>query len=129
VKQFVAFLKHDDAGRVTPEDVVAFKDARLAEISPRNGKAISPKTIKDSDLAGLKAIFAWAVRNKRMKANPAREVTLGRSSKTQTRSKDFTSHEATAILTHALGVSRGQENPKTFAAKRWAPASIPVSMK
>lgn len=121
VKQFVALLKHDDAGRVTPEDVVAFKDARLAETNPRSGKTIAPKTIKDSDLAGLKAIFAWAVRNKRMKTNPAREVTLGRGSKTQTRSKDFTSREAAAILTHALGVSRGQENLKTFAAKRWAP--------
>lgn len=57
----VAFLKHDDASRVTSEDIVRFKNHRLATINPRTGKAISPKTVKDSDLAGLKTIFGWAV--------------------------------------------------------------------
>ena len=48
----VAFLGHDDARRVTPDDVIRFKDFRLASISPRTGKSISAKTVKDSDLAG-----------------------------------------------------------------------------
>ena len=40
VRKLVTFLGHDDAARVTPENVVAFKDARLDEINPRNGKPV-----------------------------------------------------------------------------------------
>jgi hypothetical protein len=61
--KLVAFLKHDEAGRVTPEDIVRFKDHRLL------GGA-SAKTVKDSDLAGLKTVFGWAVMNRRMHSNP-----------------------------------------------------------
>lgn len=43
--KLVGFLKHDEAGGVTPE-IVRFKDHRL-----RGGA--SAKTVKDSDLAGL----------------------------------------------------------------------------
>ena len=43
----VAFLGHDDARAVTPDDVVRFKDHRLAKINPRTGKCISAKTVKD----------------------------------------------------------------------------------
>ncbi|MPZ24489.1 MAG: hypothetical protein GEU28_13370 [Dehalococcoidia bacterium] len=39
VKKLVGFLGHDDASQVAPEDVVAFKDARLAEINPPYRKA------------------------------------------------------------------------------------------
>lgn len=60
VAGLIAFLGHDDAKRVTPEDVVRFKDHRLASINPRTGKPISAKTVKDSDLAGLKTLFGWA---------------------------------------------------------------------
>ncbi len=47
--RLVAFLKHDDASRVTAEDIICFKDHRLAEINPRTGKHISAKTVNDSD--------------------------------------------------------------------------------
>ena len=49
----ITFLGHDDAAKVTPDDIVGFKDHRLATINPRTGKPISAKTVKDSDLAGL----------------------------------------------------------------------------
>ena len=41
----VAFLGHDDAKRVTPEDVVRFKDHRLASVNPRTGKPIWSQAI------------------------------------------------------------------------------------
>jgi hypothetical protein len=65
VAGLVAFLGHDDAKLVTPEDIVRFKDHRLASINPRTGKPISAKTVKDSDLAGLKTLFGWAVSNRK----------------------------------------------------------------
>ncbi len=121
MKAFVAFLKHDDASRVTPTDVVAFKGHRLASINPRTGKPISPKTVKDSDLAGLKAIFDWAVANKRMASNPAAGVTLRLSKPARLRSKGLTDEEALAILKAALQVGEGRARPETRAAKRWVP--------
>ena len=48
----VAFLRHDSAKLVTPEDIVRFKDHRLSSVNPRTGKPISAKTVKDFDLAG-----------------------------------------------------------------------------
>ncbi|MDQ0448136.1 tyrosine-type recombinase/integrase [Methylobacterium aerolatum] len=119
---FVAFLKHDDASRVTVEDVIAFKDHRLRTINPRTGKPISPKTVKDSDISGLKAIFGWAVANRRMATNPAKDVTLKLGKPLKVRSQGFTDDEARAILKAALTYRRGeQEMAQTAAAKRWVP--------
>ncbi|MET4635621.1 DUF6538 domain-containing protein [Kaistia defluvii] len=119
--KFVKHLGHDDASKVTPEDVIAFKDARLAEINPRNGKPISPKTVKGSDLAGLKVVFDWAVTNRKMATNPATDVTLKLGKERRTRPKGFTDAEAATILRHARDHRRGKERPTTFAAKRWVP--------
>ncbi|WP_244479693.1 hypothetical protein [Methylobacterium sp. Leaf111] len=118
----VAFLKHDDAGRVTSEDIVRFKNHRLATINPRTGKAISPKTVKDSDLAGLKTIFGWAVANRRMTSNPATGLTIKLGKPQKLRSKGFTHEEAAAIL-RAASAHQGsrKERPETTAAKRWLP--------
>ncbi|MCC5977556.1 MAG: tyrosine-type recombinase/integrase [Salinarimonas sp.] len=122
ISKFVAFLGHDDATRVTPDDVVRFKDHRLAEINPRSGKPVSPKTVKDSDLAGLKSVFGWAVTNRLLPANPAEGVTIkGVGKLVRTRSKGYTDTEAVAVLRAALNLKPGREDRKTYAAKRWVP--------
>ncbi|MCX5513751.1 site-specific integrase [Kaistia algarum] len=119
--RFIKHLGHDDALKVTPEDVIAFKDARLAEINPRNGKPISPKTVKGSDLAGLKVVFDWAVDNRKLWSNPAKEVTLKIGKTKRMRNPGFTEEEATTILRHAANHQRGDERATTAAAKRWVP--------
>jgi len=91
IQRFCKFLKHDDARRVTADDVLRFKDARLAEINPRNGKPISPKTVKDSDLAALKSVFGWAVVNRRISSNPAEGITIRTGKRLQERERGFTS--------------------------------------
>ncbi|WP_404559397.1 site-specific integrase [Bradyrhizobium ottawaense] len=117
----VAYLGHDDCSRVTKDDVIGFKDHRLATINPRTGTPISAKTVKDSDLSGLKAVFGWAVSNGKMHGNPAEGVTLKASKPRKLRGKAFTEAEAKAILISSLHVKRGGEMPETFAAKRWVP--------
>jgi integrase len=122
MKKFVAFLGFDDAARVTPDDVLRFKDHRLKEVNPRTGKTISPKTVKDNDLAGLKTLFRWGVVNRRMGNNPADGITIKLGKKTRTRSKAFTENEAKTILRHAnKHVRKGKELPQVAAAKRWTP--------
>ena len=121
VENFVSFLKHDDATKVTPEHVVAFKDYRLSTPSKHTGRPPSAKTVKDTDLAALKTVFGWAVANRRLATNPATGVTV-RVGKTQKlRSKGFTDQEARLILTAALAYVPSAERACTAAAKRWVP--------
>jgi integrase len=119
--KLVEFLGHDDAGRVTEDDVIRFKDFRLAEVHPRTKKLISPKTVKDSDLAGLRRVFDWAVKNKKLASNPAKGVTLKLGKPVKLRSKGFTDEEARAILRATLHPPASRESPKVKAAKRWLP--------
>src|SRR6185437_6345471 len=109
VAKLVAFLKHDTARRVTPEDIVRFKDHRL------QGGA-SAKTVRDNDLAGLKTVFGWAVMNRRMAINPAAGLTIKIGKSRKLRSKGFYDDEASAILKHARGYVAGREVPKLAAA-------------
>ena len=122
IRYFVAFLKHDNAMRVTAENVVAFKDYRLATPSKRTGKVPSAKTVKDSDLAALKTLFGWAVVNRKLHTNPAAGLTIKVGKKQRLRSSGFVEAEAYAILSAALYYVPGKrEGAGTAAAKRWLP--------
>lgn len=118
---FVAYLGHDDASRVTRSEVLGFKNHRLASMNPRTGRQVSAKTVKDSDLSGLKTIFGWAVTNGKMASNPAEGVTIKLGKPLKLRSKGFSDSEANAILEAALHIKPGGERPEMFAAKRWVP--------
>lgn len=114
VSNLVAFLGHEDASRVTIEDVIRFKDARLAA-------GISLKTIRDGDLASLRSIYRWAIDNKKVNANPAAAVRVPAERKPVLRSKGFTDAEALAVLRHSARCELVRQSKKTFAAKRWVP--------
>ena len=129
VKRFAAFLGHDEAARVTPDDVLRFKDARLKEVMP-NGKTVSAQTVNASDLAGLKTVFGWAVVNRKVATNPAQGITVKVGKKPRLRSKGFTNAEAVAILTAASGTVIPPWRPGSKAqpaglyqarAERWVP--------
>jgi site-specific recombinase XerD len=113
IESLKTFLKHDDARKVTPEKVVEFKDHRLTKVSA--------KTVKDSDLAALKTIFGWAVTNRRINNNPATGITIKLGKRKVGRKKGFTDTEAAALLNASDDLKKGNEQPKTFAAKRWVP--------
>jgi len=121
VEKLVGFLGYDDALRVTEEDVIRFKDFRLAQVHPRTKKLISPKTVKDNDLAGLRRVFDWAVQNRKLQANPAKGVSLRLGKPVKLRSKAFTEVEAQVVLRAAMRHQSSREDPKTTAAKRWVP--------
>ncbi|AWL92643.2 tyrosine-type recombinase/integrase [Bradyrhizobium ottawaense] len=114
IARLVTFLKHDTASRVTPEDIVRFKDYRVQS-------GVSPKTVKDSDLAGMKTVFGWAVVNRRLSSNPAEGITIKVGKSRKLRPKGFYDSEAIAILKHAREFVPGREAPKLAAAKRWVP--------
>lgn len=92
-KHLAAFVQHDDAVRVTPADIVAFKDHRV-----KLGRSPASITL---NLAGLKSVFAWAVSNLKVPANPAKDVKVAVQRRTKLRQKDFTLEEAAMVLRHA----------------------------
>lgn len=114
--KFVAFVKHDDAARLTKTDLIAWKDHRLLV------EGRSPKTVRDSDLAALRACFQWAVDNAKLPLNPADGVKVKLAKGVRTRGKEFTDEEALGILKAANAYQKPEkEYEETAAAKRWAP--------
>lgn len=113
--RFKKWLGTDDLDQVTPEKVQAWADQRNAE-------GIAAKTINDTDIAALRAIFAWGRRRGWLLSNPAENVRIDGRGKKRTREPWFLNDEIAAILTAALAVQgTKRESPKTTAAKRWVP--------
>lgn len=110
------FLKHDDAARITAEDIIRFKDWRISE-------GVSPWTVKANDLAGLRTVFGWGVTNRRLTSNPAEGVKVAGSKRPKMRDRGFSAEEARKLLhqASAYGSSTAREHPKMTAAKHWAP--------
>lgn len=122
VRYFRDFIGHDDAARITPEDVIAYKDHRLHEVNAVTGKTASPKTVKDSDLAALKSIFGWGLANLKLPTNPAQSVTIKVGKPAKVRPKYFKPDEREAILTLARNYTpTGREATKLSLAKHWVP--------
>lgn len=118
VAEFARFVEHDDASRVTPEDVLRWKDHLL------EGGNLSAKTINEKRLAALKSVFGWGKDNRKLSSNPAQGVSVKSKAPARTRSKGFTDKEAQTILRAALEASTtksGALSPKNLAARRWVP--------
>lgn len=122
MNKFIAFLGHDDAAKVTPPDVVGFKDHRLAAVNARTGKPTSAKTVKDGDLAALKAVLGWGKDNHRLTTNAAEGITLRLKKRKRSGGKAFTDDQAKALLKASDSYQgKPREKHKLVLAKRWIP--------
>jgi integrase len=116
------FLGHDDANRITSDDIVRFKEHLLSVVNPRTKKGLSLKTIGGSYLGGLNVVFKWAVENKRIATNPVESVKVPKGKTRRTRDTWFTPEERKAILGQASAAVRGKKEPsQRFAGRRWVP--------
>ena len=95
IRQFTDFLGHDDARRVTADDVLGWKNALVAA-----GRR--PKTIRDAQLAPLRAVLRWAMDNRKLDSNPAERVTIGVKLKAGEGRRSFDDEEAIVVLSAAL---------------------------
>jgi len=77
---------HDDASRVTPDDVIAWKNALLTP-DPRGERPRSPMTVRHGYIGAVKPVFAWAVDNKLIAFNPAKGVRVAVPRTTQARAE------------------------------------------
>ena len=105
VKRLAEHVRHDDPNKLSPRDIVSWKDALLAA-----GK--TPKTVKNH-LSAVRALFGWAVKNRRMAANPAEGIEVAARDKPGERRRlPYSDEDAALILT----ASRSEKG-----AKRWLP--------
>lgn len=122
IMALVAFVGHDDAERVSASDLVRFKAHLVSHINPRTKKPLSAKTIKDSYLAGIRSVFAWAVANGKVRVNPATGVSMKAGRRMRVRDSWFTPEERSALLLQASAAKQGKnEPPQRFAGRRWVP--------
>lgn len=103
---FRAHLKHDDARRVSDQDVVAWKDSRIAA-----GRAL--KTVADSDLACLKTLFRYAKANRLLTTNPVEGVRVTVKRKAGARMLGYSDTDVARLLDLA--------SRETHPARRWLP--------
>ena len=106
MRDLAGFLGHDDARRVSPKDLVAWK-AKMIEAS------LHPKTIQGAKLGPIRAILQWAVDNQLLPINPATRVTIHVKTRAGESKRGFDDAEAAIILAAA----QREADP----VKRWVP--------
>ena len=112
VRALKKHLGHDDAGRVTKADILAWKNT-LVE------KGYSAKGIKDGQLASVRTLFAYAVDNDLLSANPAADVRIQVKRKAGTKKLPYEDAEVARILELA--------NKEKKPELRWLPWLIALS--
>ena len=106
LEQLGTFVGHNDAARLTPDNLLQWK-AGLLEAGLRT------KTIRDSKIAPLRAILQWGVDNRKIAMNPASRVLVEVRGKMAERIRGFTDEEAALSLRQAAT----HQDP----VRRWVP--------
>lgn len=86
MEALIDHLGHDDAARVTPDDIVTWKNALLAP-NGSGARARGQMTVRHGYLGAVKPVFAWAVANKLIEANPVSGVQIAVPRRTRTRAE------------------------------------------
>lgn len=117
IRQFVDFLGHDDAARVSTDDVIAWRE-KLYE----DGR-VSVDTFRKTNRAALNSVFALGVDLRLLPHNPVKAVKTEKGRKTRVRERGFTDEEAQRILRAATRAAEnpGRAGPWTLRARRWVP--------
>lgn len=104
--ELMTFLGHDDVARVAASDIAAWKANLL-------GRGLAAKTVRDSKLAPVRALFQWGVDNAKLGLNPAARLGITLKQKAGEGRRGYTDEEAAVVLAAAAKQKRG--------FKRWVP--------
>lgn len=119
IGNLIGFLGHDDASRVTPEDIVRWKDHLLSEELP-NGEKRAARTVAQTYLPAARTVFAWACENLKVSSNPVTAVRVRAPKTIQLRDSGFTDQEAAQILKATLTAAPTRSETLSHA-RRWVP--------
>ena len=121
VRRFVAFLQHDDARKVSRQDVDRWKGELLARGS-KDGSPLSPKTVRETYLPAIRVAFQRGVDSGALTENVARGVgVLGKKKAARLRSPGLRDDEALKILRATLIEDETRLSPERKLARRWVP--------
>lgn len=120
VDHLVAFLGHDDASRITPRELIDWRDKLLSE-ETRTGTR-SPKTVRDTYVTAVKAVLGVGVEYGELVENPAAKIKVRMRKVAKLREdRGFTDAEARIILEGTLGPLSDKLAPESRLARRWVP--------
>jgi integrase len=117
----IAFLGHDDATQITKANVVAWKEALLAEKKPDGTPARIARTVKETYLAALKVVLEFGRENGPLIENAAADVKVRTPKKIRLRNPGFTDDEAVTILRATMLPHPESLAPTHQLARRWVP--------
>lgn len=110
---FFGFLGHDDMMRVGGHDIDRWIAHRLTEVSPR--------TVRDADVAHPKTLFLYAREKKLMARSPFEGIKVRVGKSTKYREREFTLEEVERILAASLVPAGERMTVEGAAARRWVP--------
>ena len=120
VESLRKFLKHNDAGRITKKDLMAWRDHLMT--------TLSAKTVSDVYLSTVRTLLGWAVEQDHLPENPAIAVKQRKPRKVYSRERGYTDAEAVKVLKASRAYQPHEdengyirEKPHLVAAKRWVP--------
>ncbi len=116
----IEHLGHDDAASVTPDDIVAWKDALLR---PVEGEAVrGAATVRDGYLGGARTVFGWGKDNRKIASNPVAGITVRVPRRIKNRSlQGFSPAEAKVVLRAALAIDCRADTSYGAFSRRWLP--------
>lgn len=120
VTRLITFLGHDDAAKLTADDLRAWRDSLLAERTPR-GTLRSPVTVRNKYITPVRAALSFAVDEGLLPENVAGGVKVKQPKKVKLRDRSFTTTEAHAILAAALQPPPPRMSTGHANARRWVP--------
>lgn len=121
MRTLIEHLGHDDAARVTSDDIVAWKDALLVPEQDGN-RTRSQMTVRHGYLGAVKPVFGWAVSNKLIETNPVAGVGVAVPRRTRNRAeKGYTDEEARTVLRAAQEIDWEADETFIAFARRWLP--------
>lgn len=120
IVHLVDFLGHDDASRLTADDLLRWRDKLLQEPSRRGGTR-NAVTVRGKYIGSVKAMLNWAVSERKLPANVALGITVRGPKRHKLRDRDFTDAEAVAILKATFAAPGTGLSPEHARARRWIP--------
>jgi integrase len=120
VDHLVAFLGHDDARKVIPEDIVRWRD-NLLTTPTKLGKLRTVKTVRETYLAAVRSVFQTAKDNLALPTNPADGIKVRGAKPKRLRDPGFTNDEAKKILAATLQTHDVRLKGQHALARRWVP--------